>query len=132
MKMSARFIMGLSIFAFVSAGAMLDPAMAQDKANAAVQVVNKVLLENDKVKVIERHYAPGAVNANPDARTHARVIRAIKGGTLVRTYPGGKTEKSEYKTGEVKFNPAAANAGDVYTTKNVGSSEMVLYLVELK
>jgi len=113
----------------VYAGAALNSATAQP---AAVQVVNKVLLENDKVTVIERLYAPGAVNASPDARTHARVIRAIKGGTLMRTYPDGKTEKVEYKTGQVRFNPAATDAGSVYTTKNVGKSEMVLYLVELK
>ena len=112
MKTSNHFLMSFLSFVMIFVCSAFNPVLAQP---AAVQVVNKVLFENDKVKAIERQYAPGAVNTSADARTHARVIRAIKGGTLLRTYPDGKTEKVEYKTGEVRFNPAATSAGAMYT-----------------
>jgi hypothetical protein len=58
----------------------------------------------------------------------ARVVRALKGGTLMRTYADGKTEKVQWKTGEVKW----LGPDPVFATKNVGKTEIVLYVVEVK
>jgi hypothetical protein len=55
-------------------------------------------------------------------------VRALKGGTLMRTYADGKTEKVQWKTGEVKW----LGPDPVFATKNVGKTEIVLYVVELK
>jgi hypothetical protein len=101
--------------------------MAQEKAKAAApKQEQKVLLENDKVRVTETRWVAGAVSDS--AKRPARVVRALKGGTLQRTYPDGKTELSTYKTGEVRF----FEADGPYALKNIGKSEMVLYSVGLK
>ena len=102
-------------------------APAQDKAKpAAVKQEQKVLVENDKVKVVENRWAPGAESENV-ARSN-RVVRALKGGTLQRIYPDGKKVDVTWKDGEVKFQEKS----DPYVVKNVGKSEVVLYVVFLK
>jgi hypothetical protein len=55
-------------------------------------------------------------------------VRALKGGTLQRTYADGKKEQVVYKTGDVRIN----EPGPAYTTKNIGKSEVKLYVVRLK
>lgn len=101
-------------------------ALAQEK-KAAPQAVIKVIAENDKVRVTETTYAPGAENKST-SRAQLRVVRALKGGTLERTYDDGKKQKVTYKTGDVHIN----EPGPHYTTKNVGKSEIKLYLVTVK
>jgi hypothetical protein len=103
-----------------------SPALAQDKAkSAAPQVVTKVLLENDKVRVYESRFKPGAESASRERKP--RVSYAVKGGTLLRTYPDGKTVKSERKTGAAEWLDR-----DTYAVKNIGKTEVVLVAVEGK
>ena len=103
-------------------------ALAQDKKmdKGAAKPVIKVVAENAKVVVTETTYAPGAESNTSRAET--RVVRALAGGTLVRTYADGKKEKVIYKTGQVRIN----EPGPAYTAKNVGGSEIKLYVVRLK
>ena len=119
----------LGMLALVLCGSM-SGALAQEKKaekDAAKTATIKVLAENDKVRAFETTYAPGAENkAVP--RSATRVVRALQGGTLQRTYADGKTEKVVYKTGEVRIN----EPGPAYTTKNVGKSEVKLYVILLK
>ena len=103
--------------------------MAQEKGKG-VQVEQKKVIENDKVLVIENRYKPGA--ENPNVPRDARVVHTLTSGTLVRVYPDGKTEKVEWKAGESRFIPATVGATPQYSTKNVGKTELVLYLVVLK
>jgi hypothetical protein len=117
---------GLLVPVFILAA---GSAVGQEKAKAP-QVVQKKYLENDKVRVVEFTYAPGAENSS--VPRDARVVRALTSGTLMRTYPDGKTEKVEWKAGEAKFFPAVTGAVPQYTTKNVGKTKLVLYLVVLK
>jgi hypothetical protein len=84
------------------------------------------LAEDDKVQVFEIRQKPGDVNTPSTSST--RVIRALKGGSLLRTYADGKTEKADWKTGEVQIQ----QPGPQYTVTNVGKSEVVLYVVRLK
>lgn len=104
-------------------------AFSQDKKadKGAGQGVMKVLQENDKVRAYETSLKPGAENkAVPSSAT--RVLRVINGGTLERTYADGKKEKVEYKAGEVRIlNPSPA-----YTAKNIGKTEVKLYIVQVK
>jgi hypothetical protein len=108
------------------------PAAAPDKAKAAAPDKSKaapsnqkVILENDKVKAFEVRYKPGE---GGEARERPpRVVRALSDGTMERTYPGGKTEKVEWKAGETKYFPK-----DSFANKNVGKTEVVLYVVEIK
>ena len=113
---------------------------AQDKAKDAKaapaakaekgQATQNVLLENAKVIVREIRYKPDDLNTN--VPRNGRVVRALTSGTLMRTYPDGKTQNVEFKAGDVRFNEPVVGAGPQYTTKNVGKSELVLYIVELK
>jgi hypothetical protein len=102
-------------------------AVAQDKKADKGGGVMKVLSENDKVRAYETTLKPGAENkAVPSSAT--RVLRVLTGGTLERTYADGKKEKIEYKAGDVRIlNPSPA-----YTAKNVGKTEVKLYIVQVK
>jgi hypothetical protein len=128
MKISARLFMGLLILA-LSAGTTANTAMAQEKAAKAEKgkAVTTVLAENDKVRVWETHYKPGDLNSAPPSSA-TRVLRVLQGGTLLWTYADGKTEKVMWKTGEVKM----LMPGPQFTSKNVGKSDVVVYVVMLK
>jgi hypothetical protein len=103
-------------------------AFAQEKkAGKAPDRVQKVLVDSDAVRVTESTYPPGAMTA-PIQPMH-RVTRAIKGGTLVRTYADGKKENTVWKTGEAREQPAASAP---YTLSNPGKSAVVLYTVSIK
>jgi len=124
MKQFARFFTS-ALVAGMLVGVAAGPAVAQDKAGKASTTV---LAENDKVRVQEVRFKPGDENATV-ATSQTRVVRALKGGTILRTYADGKTEKIEYKDGEVRINPPSAQK---FTGKNVGNSDIVLYVVVLK
>lgn len=118
----------LSATAFLFSGLMVDGAVAQDKkADKAPQVVIKVLSENDKVRVFEATYAPGAENPSPPSST-TRVVRALTAGTLERRYADGKKDKVDWKPGMVQVLPPSG----AYTTKNVGKTKLQLYVVAVK
>jgi hypothetical protein len=134
MQTSTRVLIALAA-TFIFGSLAATPAAAQDKGKAAAsqdkkasaaKTAQKVFVDNDKVKAFEVRYKPGEEGAN--VKRPARVVRALKGGTLMRIYPDGKTEKTEWKTGEVKW----LAPDPVFAPKNVGKTEVVLYVVELK
>jgi hypothetical protein len=126
MRNLAAVLAGLLVPAFLIAGLSVNSAIAQDKAPAPASKM-KVLLENDKVKVYEVTYAPGAENKGIAAST-MRIVRGLKSGTLERSFADGKKETAEWKSGDVK----QLNPGPAYNTKNVGKTEVQLYVVQLK
>ncbi len=85
----------------------------------------KVLLENDRVRVLEYRIKPGKKNAmhsHPDFLLYALIPEKFK-----LTFPNGKTIDSEAKAGEVLFYEAETHAYE-----NVGSTEAHGFLIELK
>lgn len=126
MKKFAAVLAGLLVPALLLAGAVLNPVMAQEK-KAKATVTQKVLMENDKLKAYEVRFKPGAENTSVPSSS-SRVVRALKGGTLERTYADGKKEKVTYKTGQVRLN----EPGPAFTTRNVGKTDIVLYIVQVK
>ena len=114
------------------------PAMGQDKAKAAAAekpkaaaeakgatVKPKVLFENDRVLVTEVRYKPGE---GSDMRERGdRVTRALTSGEMERTYPDGKKDVVHWKEGDVKWNPKST-----FTNKNIGKTEVVLFVTTLK
>src|SRR5947207_8038363 len=74
--------------------ALSGSAAAQEK-KAAAKAVIKVIKETAKVRVFETTYAPGAENAAVPTES-IRVVRALQGGNLLRTYADGKTEDVSY------------------------------------
>jgi hypothetical protein len=135
MNRSISLFASLAVPVFMLAGLAANPAMAQDKAKdakaaPAAKGMAKltVLAENDKARVFEVQYKPGEENKAVPSSSH-RVVRALKGGTLLRTFADGKTQNVEWKTGEVRFIEPDKTA---YTAKNVGKTDVHLYVVVLK
>jgi len=99
-------------------------AMAQDAVKVAPES-HKVLLENDRVRVLESRIKPGMKNAmhsHPDIIVYRFTPVKIK-----FTLPDGKTFIREAKAGSVLFREAETHA-----TENVGSTEAHGLLIELK
>lgn len=140
MKQLIRLFVSLLVPALMLAFATATPAMkhemAKDKAKDAKAApaakaekgkpTVKELVDNDKVRVFEITYKPGDEGASV-ARGN-RVIRHLKGGTIQRTYPDGKVEKFERKTGEVRFSGPDAP----FKVKNIGKTDVVNYVVQIK
>jgi len=132
-----RLFVSVVVPAFMLAGISASPAMAQDKAKDAKaapaakaekgKAVQKVLHEDDKVRVTETAFKPGDVG--PNVVRGFRVARLLKGGTLLRTWADGKTDKRELKTGQVLV---AGPDTQAYFHKNIGETDVVFYTVNIK
>lgn len=130
MKQLIRSCMGWMFASALLAGFALNPAVAQDKAKAPAAEKGKaaytLLKENDKLRAVELRQKPGDVNEL--ANTATRVVRVLKGGTFLRTDADGKTTTLARKTGDVYI----LEPGPKFTTKNIGKTEIVLYVVFVK
>ena len=114
--------------ALATAALLVNPAFAQDKSEKkAPQASVHQISENDKVKVYEVTFKVGAENKAVASST-MRVVRAIRGGQLQRTYADGKTETLTWKPGQVRI----VQPSPAYSTKNVGKTVIVLYVVQVK
>jgi len=104
-------------------------ALAQDKKaekGKAPERVQKVLMENDTVRVTETLYPPGSSST---FQPIYRITRAIKGGTFVRTYADGRKETVTWKQGDVREGKAETAP---YTLTNTGKNAVILYSVSIK
>jgi len=127
-----RLFVSFLVPAFMLVGLAANPAIAQDKAKAAPAAKGMakltVLAENDKARVFEVTFKPGDENKAVPSSSF-RVVRALKGGTLMRTYADGKTQNVEWKVGEARINEPDKVP---YTVKNIGKTDVMLYVVVLK
>jgi len=120
----------LAVLAFVLSGSMVNSAMAQgqESRKGAAKAYMKVIAEKRQGRAAyEVTFAPGAENTAVPSSS-VRVVRALAGGTLLRTYADGKKEKVVYKTGEVKIN----EAGPAFTRKTSVRRKIKLYIVQVK
>ena len=84
-----------------------------------------VAFENDTVRVLHIHYAPGeksVMHYHPDS-----VIVFMEDQKAKMTYPDGKSEEVSGKKGDVAFSAAGA-----HLPENIGSGPIEVTLVELK
>jgi mannose-6-phosphate isomerase-like protein (cupin superfamily) len=126
MRRLTGMLAGLLVPAFLLTGAIVHPALAQEQAKAkTLAVERKMLAENDKVQATELIYKPGS--ELPMGERPFFVMRVLKGGTLMRTYPDGKTETVQLKEGQVLLREPGT-----YSAKNVGKTTVHLYNVVLK
>jgi mannose-6-phosphate isomerase-like protein (cupin superfamily) len=124
MNQLGRLCVWVSAATLVPAVLLSLPATAQDK-KAPIRV-QKVLLDNDRMRATESMFKPGEVNPT-EPRGH-RVTRVLKGSTTIeRTHSNGKTEKIEWKEGGVYYSPA-----DNASAKNIGKGEVTIYTVTMK
>jgi quercetin dioxygenase-like cupin family protein len=111
----------------IAIGLAAVPAYAQDKAKAELKakadakeiaVETKVLLENDKVRVTQSTFKPGAVSRTD---RKARVNYIVTDGKLQRTNKEGKTTAYERKAGTaIWLEP------DSDVVKNIGNTTYVV------
>lgn len=85
----------------------------------------RVLLENDRVRVLEYRGQPGAKAAMHSYP--ALVAYALRAAKVKFTSPSGETTDADLENGQALFFDATDHA-----TENVGTSEAHIVLVELK
>ena len=130
MTKSTGLLAALLFPAFVLAGVVANPALAQEKKMetsvrkaAAGEVTLKEIEQNDKLRVYEATFKPGDVS--PSAKRPLRVVHALKGGTLERTYTDGKKEPVQWKTGDTRL----ISEEKPYAVKNIGKGVVHLLVV---
>ncbi len=99
-------------------------ALAQDPVKVSPNT-HKVLLENDRVRVLDVRVKPG--EKQPMHSHPANVVYFLSDAKVKFTYPDGKTEVREGKAGAARWNEAVTHAAE-----NVGTAELHLVQVELK
>ena len=85
----------------------------------------KVVLDNEKVRVIDNQSNPGdktAWHSHPDM-----LIYVLEGGTVKATTKDGKSKTTDFKKGQTLWMDAIT-----HETLNIGKTKLHLLLVELK
>ncbi len=123
MKKSVQVTLGVLVVALLLVfGARM--AMAEDIAKLLPQDV-KVLLENDRVRVLEVRHQPGV---KEPMHSHPAYVTYYLDATRVKvTTPDGKIVEKERKAGEVQFSGPTTHA-----LENIGTTEQHVLVIELK
>jgi hypothetical protein len=108
----------------VAASPQEKPAMMAPMSMEGKVEIN-ALLENDKVKVYEATFRPGAV-AQSQLRPN-RVVHYKTPGKLTRSYPDGKMEDRSFAAGDTFWLEAGT-----YQIKNTGTTTVKVMVVEVK
>jgi beta-alanine degradation protein BauB len=98
---------------------------AQDVMKVGTNLSNKVLLDNDQVRVILVESVPGVVtpwHSHPNY-----ILYALTDGKLEITEQGKKATILELKAGQALYFPAGT-----HTAKNIGTTTLKMILTELK
>ncbi len=98
--------------------------LAQDPVKVAPNNY-KVLLENDRVRVLEAHLKPGEKVAMHSHPPH--VLYFISGGKGKFTSPDGKVAEREFPTGGTAWSEA-----DTHSPENVGTTDIRVLVMEMK
>jgi len=99
--------------------------LAQDPTTVAPNVYKKVLLENDKIRVMQVELAPQETvpwHSHPD-----HFVYALTDGKLEITDKGKAPVVSEMKAGEAKYMVATT-----HMVKNIGTSPIKFIVTDLK
>jgi quercetin dioxygenase-like cupin family protein len=122
MKNLSRYIIGILLVAF-TAVFCAQSAMAVDVVTVAPDV--KVLLENDRVRVLESTLKPGEVEG---MHTHpAYVAYFLTPTTLKITTPDGNSSVKNPAAGKVLYGDGAT-----HQIENVGDTLQRVLVIELK
>jgi len=107
---------------FVLAAAL--PSLAQDAVKVDPKHY-KVEFENSSVRVLRIKYGPHEKSV---MHSHPNSVAIFQSDGRVKfTYPGGRTEEREMKTGQVTWTP-----GGRHLPENMTDNDMEVILVELK
>ena len=98
---------------------------AQDPLQAASNVYKKVILDNEKVRVLQVEFAPGDVSSWHQHPNH--VIYVLGGGKIEITDKGKEAKTMDLNEGDAMYMPAVT-----HTAKNVGTTTIKLIVTEMK
>ena len=102
----------------------ISRVQAQDVAKVSPQTV-KVILENDKVRVIESTIPPGAVQAKHSHPT--TIVYYLSSATVKSEGPDGKPVVTERHAGDVAYREPLT-----HSSENVGKTPAKTLVIELK
>jgi beta-alanine degradation protein BauB len=124
-KLSRRHI--LLLLAAAGGGAAGTSARAQDAAKINPRAY-KVLIENDKVRVLEYLSKPGLGVCGVGRHFHpAHVTVSISGGKFKATREDGKAVMGTSPPGRIFWAPA-----ETHEVENVGTGNSHVYIIEMK
>jgi quercetin dioxygenase-like cupin family protein len=121
---ASRLVIGAVALVAVSRLAVPGAVCAQDLAKVAPNSA-KVLLDNDRVRVIEINVKAGEkipMHSHP-----AYVLYSMTSGKTKSTTADGKTTERETKAGTATWND-----GETHSAENTGTTDGRVLLVELK
>lgn len=98
---------------------------AQDPMKVGPIVYKKILLENDKVRIMSVEFAPGQAMPMHSHPQHSGYI--LSGGTIQITEKGKPAQIFNLKTGDALYFPAITHMG-----KNIGKTTIKLVITEIK
>jgi len=88
-------------------------------------VQSKIILENDRVKIVEMRVAPGE---KMPMHTHGAYVAYTMNPAKVRfILPDGTTREQDFEKGSCRFSPGVTHA-----LENIGSTEIFNLDIELK
>jgi beta-alanine degradation protein BauB len=87
--------------------------------------VYKVLLDNDKVRILDVRLKPG--EKSPEHSHPAMVIYVIEDGKVKFSYPDGRTEILDMEAGDTMYCEALTHAAE-----NVGTRDIRVLNIEFK
>jgi len=97
---------------------------AQDAVKIAPDIF-KVILDNDKVRVLEVHVKPGQ---KIDMHSHPEyILYVLSDGKMTTTLPNGETTKASLKAGDIRWNEPI-----IHGNENIGKTEMHALVIEMK
>lgn len=115
------------LLALLAGLGLAESVPAQDPTRAE-PCSYKVVLENDKVRVLEYCSSPGMGVCGKGTHFHpAHVTVSLTAGKVRVKTPEGKTKIDEAPAGTIFFAPA-----ETHSVENIGGSNMRAYIVELK
>jgi quercetin dioxygenase-like cupin family protein len=131
-----RFLAGIFVgacaaFLVLTVRFAATEGMASERTGAATSTQKnapKILLENDRVRVREVTFAPGAGDAGMHTHDLPHVGVILTAGALVFTEPGKKAETVKFDVGSVGYREANVT----HQVTNPGAAAMRVIEVELK
>ncbi len=121
----SRLFVNHEAFIYIYLKSVPPKSIFTDDAVKADPSHNEVLLDNDRVRVVRIHFAPGESGPMVDKRPRLIISRTDSHATV--TFPDGHSETREMKAGTVSFGNAGRQA-----TKNTGTTPLENIVVELK
>ena len=116
---------GRCVTAFILLLAFIGLAPLSQGESSAIPEHSKLLLENDRVRVMEVMTPPGA---SQDMHSHPAHVIYVMGPNKARlTTAEGKVMETESKAGDVRWNEPVS-----HQVENIGTTPIHLIVVELK